>query len=155
MGQITGRIEKKDVKAFQWGNRISLKVGEKYYSIFENKIQREENKALFRSLKEGDEVQIEFVEEPSKDGRTVFNTIIDLVPVTQMDMGQSGVDSNPQNVSRDSRFQREDPVVKARSVALRYAIDWAIANLSGPAEVDILDLADSWADYITHGRQEG
>ncbi len=85
MSQTSGVIQKKLIKAFPYGNRISFMIGHNWYSVFDNKLGTQEARDVVESLKEGDEVELEFTEKKSQDGQATFLTIVGITRVDRLD----------------------------------------------------------------------
>ena len=85
MSQVSGVIKRKSVKGFDFGNQYGFMVGTDWYSIFDNKIKDAHTRELVEGLKEGDEVEFEFVDTPNKNKPgAVYHNITGVVRVDRV-----------------------------------------------------------------------
>ena len=146
MSETNGVIQKKDVKAFQWGNRISLMIGNKWYSVFDNKIKSAEAKALIEQLKEGDEVDLTFTEEPNKAGDKVFLTIQGIEKVERID----GENKPAPKRDKAGMDHAEEVRMKNRAVGLSYVKDLVVADKFS-FDDDWRALANEFVKFVESG----
>ena len=146
MSETNGVIQKKDVKAFQWGNRISLMIGNKWYSVFDNKIKSAEAKALIEQLKEGDEVDLTFTEEPNKTGDKVFLTIQGIEKVERID----GENKPAPKRDKAGMDHAEEVRMKNRAVGLSYVKDQWVAGVLD-RDCDWRAIANEYVHFIETG----
>ena len=130
-----GIIQKKKVDATQWGNRISLFIGNRWYSAFDTAFKDSHTKDLVHGLKEGDEVELDIVEKPNKNKPgEVFYNIVGAMRVDRVD--KDGGKLPPVDKAAGQADERN------RSVALSYAKDLVVAGTI------TLDQMYSQADYF-------
>ena len=139
---VSGVIKRKSVNATAWGNKVAFMVGNRWYSCLDKNIGDIHVKDLLMSLKEGDEVELDIVDNVSKkDGKTYAN-IVGAVRVDRID--KDGGKLPP--VDKAGRDYSAESDKKDRGVALRFAVDMYIAGKIEMA--DIYDQANYFLAYI-------
>lgn len=147
-----GVIQKKKVDATQWGNRVSLFIGNRWYSAFDSNLKDTHTKDLLHGLAEGDEVELEVVEKPNKNKPgEVFYNIVGAVKGDRIDREGNKVPppDSKKVVARDYEAESDK---KDRGVALRYSVDMFIAGKLDMG--DIYSQADYFLAYIKGQKQE-
>ena len=172
MNTVSGKVMAAAMKEFTWGNRYSFQVGASgqgapWYSIFDSSIKSEEDKDLIKSLKRGDSVEFDYIEQ-EKDGRVYYN-IVGATRVDQVggDVADTADTPSPQepntsNTSagntrrawgrggqKSSQTDRESPDQRGRSMALAYVKDLIIASKIGLEEWD--EWAKKFASFVNKG----
>ena len=142
MSQVSGVIKRKSVKGFDFGNQYGFMVGTDWYSIFDTKIKDANTRELVEGLKEGDEVEFEFVDTPNKNKPgAVYHNITGVVKVDRI--GPAPDPDKPMS-------NRVDSDTKIRSMALAYAKDKHIQAGDMDNEA-IVETAKRFTDYIMTG----
>jgi len=139
---VSGVIQQKDVKATAWGNKVAFMIGNRWYSCLDKNIGDTHVKDLLMGLGQGDEVELDIVDNVSKkDGKTYAN-IVGATRVERIDK-ETGAKNPPKDTGGDER---------TRSMALAYAKDLCVA---GKIELgDIYSQADYFIAYIKGKKRE-
>ena len=165
---MIGRISKKRVDNYAWGEKVTFLVNGKWISALVSKSNppSEEMMGLLKNLQEGDEAQFEITESPNKTdpSKPPYLNITDIVKVTRVggDTGEEmdyHVNAPAQEkkapAQPDGRGETQGDT-RVRSMALAYAKDLEIAVVGRTPEYNygpqyIIDLAKRFEQYILTG----
>ena len=163
---MTGKISKKRVDNYAWGEKITFVVNGKWISALVNKNNppSPEMAELLRNLQEGDEAQFEIVEAPNKTdpSKPPYLNIAGIERVHRIG-GDTGEPQNysvgsppsaPRAESNRVDAPKETRDTRVRSMALAYAKDWGIAHKTDSQMMDreeIVRIAKRFEQYILTG----
>ena len=163
---MTGKISKKKVDNYAWGEKITFLVNGKWISALVNKNNppSPEMAELLRNLQEGDEAQFEIVEAPNKTdpSKPPYLNIAGIERVHRIG-GDTGEPQNysvgsppsaPRAESNRVDAPKETGDTRVRSMALAYAKDWGIAHKTDSQMMDreeIVRIAKRFEQYILTG----
>jgi len=160
---MTGKISKKKVDNYAWGEKITFLVNGKWISALVNKNNppSPEMAELLRNLQEGDEAQFEIVEAPNKTdpSKPPYLNIAGIERVHRIggDTGEPqnySVGSPPSAPSNRVDTPKESGDTRVRSMALAYAKDMAISTNSVGLSLDdemVISRAKRFEQYILTG----
>lgn len=126
---MTGKISKKKVDNYAWGDKVAFLVNGKWVSALVNKKTPPppEIAEMLRDLKEGDEVKLEISEAPNKTDPTK-PPYLNIVGIERITRVGADLDEPPDTpAAQPTGHKAGETDTKIRSMALAYAKDLDIA----------------------------